>query len=249
MQLKEKFEHRPIILLVLGLGLAISYKLFKVYINQLVANDPSITGLIKYQTQQSGYTLFRALASIAGIIIVVKTYKNPREQFKFKQSKWPEFLGAMLVIYFLIKTIFYSGPIRIDSFYYLEAVFNFFTGFSEEFVFRGIIMISLIKLLKKDILAIIISASVFSIWHWDVFNGFWHFIDLGIMGLFFGYAFYAGCSLLNLSLFHFLWDQVYFGFVWGDLSRTTNIGYFITMQVFILTATYIIYKKMGKNPQ
>jgi membrane protease YdiL (CAAX protease family) len=106
-----------------------------------------------------------------------------------------------------------------------ELPINLFTGISEEFVFRGMIFIGLWKFLGRW-KALLISSFYFAIWHYDVTQDLLGLTAIFFAGCFFSLAFSSGASLLTLSIFHFVYDQIHFGLIW---TRNESIAYDVSI--------------------
>ena len=104
---------------------------------------------------------------------------------------------------------------------FLLYFFYIAVGFWEEFAFRGLIFTALCRILSFKP-ALITSSIYFSLWHFDVYTNSIAFIEAFLISSVFTTFYYLGVSLLSLSIIHFLWDQVHFGFFWHN-SHSSNL--------------------------
>jgi membrane protease YdiL (CAAX protease family) len=174
--------------------------------------------------------------SFVGLLIIKKYFKKFKQEFKIGNFNIFILNAVFLVAYFFSRYLLQNFKFYISSFK-LEIFFNFFTGTFEEIFFRGIILVGIAQYLKP-VPSILLSAFLFAIWHYDVVNYPFEYFHLFAWGVYAGFCYLYGSSLLSLSLFHFLWDQIYFGLDWGGVDKSLN--FFLINNIFFLTVFFII---------
>lgn len=225
--------------IVLSLGILILYKVFKWYLRSGVGLDP----YRDYLTFETYNTCFRAFGAIVCILFCYFVYKKREALYELINKKIISFLSFYIFLFILAKILFheYKG-INLKSFH-IELYFNIFTGLFEEFAFRGMLFSGLCYFLdfKKSA---IISSIIFSLWHYDVYNYIYPFIALFTTSLLFSFLFHYRASLLLLSFFHFLQDQIHFGVSWKTthLTYTPQSIYLITMNLVLIFALFYMHK-------
>lgn len=84
-------------------------------------------------------------------------------------------------------------------------ILTIFVSFTEEFIFRGLMINFLAsKNYKKDIiLAVLVSSILFSLWHFDKYFTFVSFIEFFVMGILFSLVFiFSKRNILGAGIFH-----------------------------------------------
>lgn len=111
----------------------------------------------------------------------------------------------------------------------------------EEWFFRGILQRDLSKLVRNDYLAIVITAMVFSLIHFDMAN----FVSRFILGLLLGLLFFYSKSLWVNIFVHFLNNLfavlLLFSVDEKELNEPTNIHWSITLLSALIFIAFILF--------
>lgn len=235
-------------LLILGIAGIILYKVWK----KVSMAFPLIETDNFYLYSQSLNTVYRILATVIGFIFIKKYFCDYKRELRLDRFL---LINALLVIplYFLSRYMLFSFGFKFNSFL-IEIPFNFFTGTFEEILFRAFIMIGLMRFMKP-IWAILLSSLLFSLWHYDVV-GYWpEYILIFLWGVYAGLSYLWGASLLSLCLFHFLWDQVFFGFSWEFPQGVSSEKLMaiealaeMVLLVLLITIGYFWHRKIKAMP-
>ena len=118
-------------------------------------------------------------------IVFPESMRALEEQLRFTQEKSEE----------IIKMFISQGSL-CSSLLIIAAL----AAISEELLFRSVIQKSLIKLFKNAHVAIIVTAIIFSAFHFDFFG----FFPRMILGIMLGYMFYLSGSIFPSMLMHFV---------------------------------------------
>ncbi len=225
-------KHAWIILLVSIVAL-LAYKLWKAYLRDGLSLDPT-DNYLQYETFS---TSFRILNSIIGVAISYWAFSGRSRLTGIGNRK----VFILLLIYVaaspLIRSFFFnSGTASLNQFL-TELPFNIFTGISEEFLFRGMMLAGL-WYLSNFWIASIFSSLFFSLWHLDVTNVPLDLINLFLASLVYCLGFQAGVSLFGLSIIHFTWDQIHYGFPWIWNVSNMYIYTFISLQIFFIIVIF-----------
>jgi membrane protease YdiL (CAAX protease family) len=226
-----KSKKHAVIGIIICLVTILIYKYFKYYMRNFYLSQEE-----SYLIKETAYTLFRAFSSIIGVMTCWWSYKSVK--FMVKKDKLPvwTFYTIFLVIYFILKILCYKFDFHSITTFAYEGFFNIFTGISEEYLFRGLLMAGLAYLMNVH-LAIFLSSFIFTIWHIDVVQSYYSLIDIMAFSYVFSYAYRKGHSLFSLSIFHFLIDQIHFGFSW-------KMGFFIydylLVALLVISTIYLV---------
>ena len=201
-----------------GILLIVIYKFWKITIHKYsylnsYGND--------YQFNQICLSFYRIVASIAGVFLISKYFKNNSFEFQLGNMRIL-FLNIFVFIpcLWLSRYFLFGLSFSINNFIF-EAIINFFVGSFEEIAFRGLILIGLSRLLSP-LKSILLSSLIFALWHYDVVPNSWEYIFIFLWGTYAALCIYRGASLLSLILFHYLWDLVMFG---CGFENVNNIPY------------------------
>ena len=242
---KYKNAEDCIKLLTIGMAGIVLYKIWK----KLSMALPLFGTDDLYIFSQSAFTIYRIFATILGLFLIKKYYSNYKKEFQFDNFLIFN-LFIVLPIYFFTRYLIFNFKFSINIFL-TEIPFNFFTGTFEEIFFRALIMIGLLKFMKP-IWAILTSALIFSLWHYDVILYWPDYFLIFLWGVYAGLCYQRGASLLSLSLFHFLWDQVFFGFYWEippgvSINKLVAVLAISEIILLILVMGLVFFKTKNNN--
>ncbi len=210
---------KNISVLIYGILLMATYKIWKyVVFNFFIQYQDEDT---HYYLTQACYTLYRIFATVVGMFIMIKYYQNFKMKF-FKDN----FKITAINLFLILPIFFFAHWLSFDVSFYLarflkEVFFNVFTGSFEEIVFRGLILVGLAQYFKP-MTSIFLSSLLFSLWHYDVINDPIAYVGLFFWSFYAGLCYLRGASLASLILFHFLWDQIFFGFNWSSTIELSD---------------------------
>jgi len=204
-------NHLVLIYGILGISL---YKVWKYIVSHFFIQDGSS---FTYYEEQIFFTLYRMIASLVGIFLLKKFFRTFKDEWFFGEKKY--YISNLFIIIPLWFLMHYQvNNFSFRPFHFTgELFFNFFTGTFEEIFFRGLILVGLSQYFAP-LKSTIIASALFSIWHYDVTHLAGDFINIFLFGVYAGLCYLNGASLFSLILFHFLWDQVVFGFGWKSIS-------------------------------
>jgi membrane protease YdiL (CAAX protease family) len=222
-----KSKRHAQILVGAGILLIIAFKFWKFYLRSYMGLDPSADYLL-YETLS---TIFRALNSIFGIALCVWGYAQFKTYSKGINRSAQLIFFVYPIAYFLIRYIF-NNLIGAPNFS-AELVFNVFTGISEEFLFRGMILAGLWQLIGFWPGAIL-SSTIFSAWHFDVGGDAFNYLSLFFASLVYSFGFASGVGLITLSMVHFIGDQIFYGLQWGSATSIAEKCVVILLDVAII---------------
>jgi membrane protease YdiL (CAAX protease family) len=233
--------------LLIGLTVVILYKFWKkLSLKFLSGNSDSL-----YIHSQMAYTFFRAAAAIFGITVLKKYYYNYKVELSLDKFLLFNFI-IILPAYFFIRLALFKFGFDQKAFS-TELPFNFFTGAFEEIFFRGLIFIGLAHYMKTY-WAMILSAILFSLWHFDVIFYWPEYIIIFCWGFYAAICFANGASLFSLTLFHFVWDQIFFGINWEFISdnsaaRAIELSAILQICLLIFGSIFVFFKfRQKKRP-
>ena len=172
-------------------------------------------------------------------IVFPESMRALEEQLRFTQEKSEE----------IIKMFISQGSL-CSSLLIIAAL----AAISEELLFRSVIQKSLIKLFKNAHVAIIVTAIIFSAFHFDFFG----FFPRMILGIMLGYMFYLSGSILPSMLMHFVNNAtivlIYYlstrGFIDIDVEKfgSTDNVLVIILSLIATVAIFIICNRLkSKN--
>lgn len=231
-ELKSR-KHAWIVLLV-SIAALLSYKLWKAYLRDGLSLDPT-DNYLEYETYS---TAFRALNSILAVAFSFWAFSKRSRLTGIGNRMVFIILLIYVATYPLLRLLFYSSDTPSLNQFLTELPFNIFTGISEEFLFRGMMLAGL-WYLSKFWIAAILSSLFFSFWHLDVTNVPLDLINLFFASMVYCLGFQAGVSLFVLSIIHFAWDQIHFGFPW--ISNGSNL-YMYTLILLQISFIVVIFK-------
>ena len=229
------------ILATAGLIIVLTYKLWKYFLRRGI--DP----IIDYYAYEAGATCFRVLGTLMGLFLIRWAYTKPRAQLKIG-NHLIGFVNILIIIplFFLFRSQYFVFALNTWHFG-IELFFNFFVGTFEELMFRGALFASLFYFLGVA-RAALLSSLIFSLWHLDVTTDVSSLFFMFLYGVFDCYCYYLGATLLSLSIFHFLWDQVRYGIQWQGYFESNEVTQM--MGLYSLVAVIIILlitKKLEKR--
>ena len=172
-------------------------------------------------------------------IVFPESMRALEEQLRFTQEKSEE----------IIKMFISQGSL-CSSLLIIAAL----AAISEELLFRSVIQKSLIKLFKNAHVAIIVTAIIFSAFHFDFFG----FFPRMILGIMLGYMFYLSGSIFPSMLMHFVNNAtivlIYYlstrGFIDIDVEKfgSTDNVLVIILSLIATVAIFIICNRLkSKN--
>ncbi len=208
---------------------------------------------------------FEVVMTIFAVVMAFK-YFSPKELGFTKINKkniiWLlliVFVGIILLFNVANFAITNSGNITFEQWkiFITAMIMTFLVGFSEELVYRGVVLATFLK--DSKVLALLVSAVIFSLLHAvNVLGGIDFLsmlVQLGLTflgGLFFGIVRLKVESIIPLILFHFTWDFVLFS---GQIFNTdvnediTTYMLIFEFAVAILFVPYFIYTEIKKKKQ
>jgi membrane protease YdiL (CAAX protease family) len=198
-------------MIVLSVIVICAHKAWRFYLRDVAGLDP-VADYWRYETLS---TLTRAIGALVAVPACWWGLADARRHFGPGALRPALVMALGIPAYLLLRTVF-SGPPEFEAVRFeRELLFNSCTGFFEEFAFRGLLFAGMYRFLGawKAVLA---SAMIFAIWHFDVSVRFDHLLFLVVTGVFYALAMQAGASLLVMSLAHFAWDQAVYGLRWQD---------------------------------
>lgn len=235
-----KSDHHARALIFSSICIVLIYKLWKFFLRAVLYVDP----VNDYYAWEFYSTLYRVFGVGLGIWLIRWGYTNYSDQFGVG-SRTLSAINILIIIplYFLFRTCYFDFSIQMQPFLY-EIFFNFFTGAFEELMFRGLLFASLVYFWGIA-RAAILSSFIFSIWHLDVTTQISSLIFIFIFGMFLSYCYHLGASLLSLSIFHFLWDQVRYGVSWVNSdSISENIDAYLCVLGGLALIALLQYTKI-----
>lgn len=230
-KLKEEANAKH--LLILGLIVIILYKVWKNFI--IGFHDSSSSLGVYYYFDQTGFSVYRALASALGLFLIQKNYVNFKAEFLIGHKKIALLNIFSLVLFLGLNLTFKGGFIFRISHFSKELFFNFLTGSFEEIIFRGILLVVFARYFRP-MKSIFISSLLFSLWHYDVVSSGFEYVIIFLWSCVTGLSYYVGASLLSLIIVHFLWDQIHFGFYWDTMP-----GLISSVYAFLLCLMSIVF--------
>lgn len=236
---KLSSNSKKISILGFGLIVVIIYKIWKHLVLGFSANHLEFSG---YYFEQIYFNVFRISASILGVVLIKKNYKDFKACWTIGNKKiFICNIFFIIPLYFISRYAMFDFSFKLINFS-LELFFNFFTGTFEEIFFRGIILVGISQYLKPG-KSILLTSVIFALWHYDVVFHPVYFLSIFIWSMFAGICFLNGASLLSLIIFHFLWDQVYFGFGWWEMSNISVFKIEFAPNMIILFFTILLFGK------
>ncbi|MBU3093306.1 CPBP family intramembrane metalloprotease [Clostridium sp. CM028] len=198
------------------------------------------------------------ISILIGQYFVIKKYNNGRVSFdfidmKFKQNSFKQlFIGigigtlmyfARVLILSVIKIVKFKG---IGFMFYptneiIVAIISAFVtcaivGFTEEILYRGIILKHLMQF-KGKVVALIISSLIFTIFHTQYYQQFHALFVVFIMGILLGYLYIITESLYLPIGLHFVVD--FYSFITGESNNFLLFDIKISNLVFSLYFDYV----------
>ncbi len=230
----DKLQHKGPQVLIYGFLLIAIYKVWKTAAYSWFIQ--SLESDIQYASFELAKTIYRIAATIAGVLILRKYFSQyKREIFKDNVKITCFSLLIILPLVFISRTWMFDFSFFPKSFI-RELFFNFFTGTFEEIAFRGLILVGLAQYLNP-LLSVFLSSVIFSLWHYDVIEHYSSYFFIFTWGFYAGLSYLRGNSLFSLIIFHFLWDQIFFGLNW-TLSPHYSQG-FVSFTECLIIAPFI----------
>jgi len=219
----------------MGVFFTLAYKGFKFYLRESIGLDPSED----YQLYEGLSTGFRFLNSCVGVGFCIWYFRTPRKLFAVDWNKLGLMAALFPLTFFILKLRFFGLPVFELRRFFLEIPINLFTGISEEFVFRGMILFGLMHYMGKW-KAIIFSSLYFMLWHYDVVQLPLPLFAIFLASVFFCVVFVKGASLLTLSIVHFLYDQIHYGLGWEGIQTPFYTALVCTLNIILIRLTIMI---------
>lgn len=208
--------------------------IYKVYKQVLDLSDED------FFLTQLAYTPYRIFSTISGLYICSRVYKEMNFLKLKKSSPTIIFFSSYLILDFLF---FYLGykSFSVDRFlFFMEVIINVFVGFSEEYMFRGLIFAGMYYIWGFRI-SILFSSLLFALWHIDIDTSLIYMINLFSFSVCFSLAYLYGISLTTLATIHYLHDLLIFGIDWKQPNLFGNVHFLILNIIFIIV--FILQKK------
>jgi membrane protease YdiL (CAAX protease family) len=222
---------------ILCIIIILTYKYYKFFIRQNFLPKGQ-----SYIVAETYYTFFRVFSSILGIAICSWAYKTVRPMFKREYKSYWLFFFFYLGSYFLLKFFGHDFATYSIKTFSWEVFFNLFTGISEEYLFRGLLLGGIAYFIGT-FKAAILSSFIFTIWHIDVTQDPLKLTSIFFFSLMFSQGYRAGYSLFGLAIIHFVIDQIHFGFKW-----TNEFEYFSYSVILLNIITIITIEKTKIRP-
>ncbi len=215
--------------------IALAYKGWKWYLRNKMGFDPS-QDYFTYEIYSTGFRYFGAFVCLASAYFLHASKDNLlKGQGKFIYVPLILFPIGYLVIQSQILGFSFSNLRFLQ-----ELPINLAVGFWEEGAFRALLFAGFCRYMKVP-WALIVSGVLFSAWHFDVYSNLWAFVEIFLISSCFTLIYVLGASVLQLSLMHFVWDQIHFGLVWGHGSQGHEM--LIYELVVLLVLSFIVYFK------
>lgn len=215
--------------------MALAYKGWKWYLRNKMGLDPSLDYLT-YEVYSTGFRYFGAFVCLVSAYFLHVSKDNLlKGQGMFFYLPLILFPIGYLVIKSQILDFSFSS-IRFLQ----ELPINLAVGFWEEGAFRALLFAGLCRHMKVSF-ALIVSGVLFSAWHFDVYSNLWAFVEIFLISSCYTLIYVLGASVLQLSLLHFVWDQIHFGLVWGHGTQGHVIHFYEL--VVLLVLSFIFYFK------
>jgi membrane protease YdiL (CAAX protease family) len=202
-----------------------------------------------------------ALAIMGAYLVFPKGLKQPFGEVSLSEYSrrlgvyWPSeawkhiVLGIILALCTLsglLASALLSGRYVLDwsTLSFSHTLFSVNPGVWEEFFFRGIIMLVLLKLVKSVRRAAAIQIVIFALSHIGDFE-FWSLVDVvsvGVIAIAFTYAAYKTRTLIAGMVFHFLHDTfIYFVQVPGAelTSLSENLVFYAILWIMVGVACWL----------
>jgi len=233
--------------IIIGIGMYISFHINGVF----------------YGTAEMVNTLWyiEIVLTILTIFITVKYFSWKEVGFvklQTKQMLW--FVPSIIVLGYMcflafslsIENGLSTEQIKLIS---LVGITTLFVGFSEELMFRGIVLHAFLKTHNKTV-AVIISSISFSLLHsvnmfggLDVYQMMMQLVLTLLFGLFFALILLRIKSIIPLMIFHWLWD---FSIIGGSvISPANEVANFASVnfiiEIVLVIALFIYLQVVKKN--
>ena len=229
---------KSIFAIVISLFAIVAYKLWKYFLREEWLLDPKLD----YVEYEAWSTMFRGINTVVGVAGAWWVLYGPRVQFRLTWGRASWVVLGYTISYVAIKAISSVGSFHLQGFLY-EVPVNLLTGLSEEFLFRGLLLVGVARVAGVRV-GFIVSAIVFTLFHFDSHATVVGFTHVALAGILYALAFWRGASLLMLSLLHFLWDQIHFGLRWESTHPAVN-----DLLVLAVTTAAIILVLKSKGAQ
>ena len=215
LHIRSAFHAKALVLA--GILMSVTYKIGKYLLWSEFKIDPTDD----YYEWQFYCTVYRILGAVFGFMLIRWAYSNFEREIKLgNPTLFTINLLLIIPLLFVLRAHYFDYTI-VPIHFYWELFFNSFTGLFEEAAFRGMLFAGLAYFTGIS-RAAFISSFIFSIWHLDTTTNINSLLIIFILGMFDSYSYYLGASLMSLSLFHFLWDQVVLGIDWNPISNISE---------------------------
>lgn len=232
-----KSNTRANLALFISILMFIGYKTWKWYLRNEGINPND--DYIKYEALSTLFRLFGGIVCIASAFIL---YSDRASLYKSKNRSL-FFLQFFFVLGFYILKIF-TVDATISSFrFQLELPINLTVGFFEEGLFRALLLAGLARYMKINT-AVVLSAVIFSLFHFDVIDGYNDYFRIFISGINFALLYILGASILELSLLHFAWDQIVYSITGNGNNDFIAVT---TYEILFLGILIFFYNKINKE--
>lgn len=219
----------------ISLFMALAYKGWKWYLRNKLGLSPT-QDYLTYEIFSTGFRYFGAFVCLFSAYILHARKDNLlKEQGKFIYIPLILFPLGCFALKSQIQEVSFSAIMFLQ-----ELPINLAVGFWEEGAFRALLFAGMCRYMKVP-WALIISGILFSAWHLDVYSNPWAFIEIFLISGSFTLFYVLGASILQLSLIHFIWDQIHFGLIWegGVQSNAIHLYEF----VFLILLSFTVYYK------
>lgn len=219
----------------ISIFMAVAYKIWKWYLRNKMGLDPSQD----YLTYEIFSTGFRYLGAFVCLLSAYFLHVSKDNLLK-GQGK---FIYVPLILfpmgYLLIKNQMLGFSFSSVRFLQ-ELPINLAVGFWEEGAFRALLFAGFCRYMRVP-WALILSGVLFSAWHFDVYSNIIAFVEIFLISSCITLIYVLGASVLQLSIMHFVWDQIHFGLIWGQ----GTYGHVIRIYelVVLLVLSLVIYSK------
>jgi membrane protease YdiL (CAAX protease family) len=224
--------------LLISLALIFFYKLWKIIVKEYLGVVPSED----YYLYEGLNTAYRYFGAILSVYLCAQWVIDKTLVFSKKIDRYSWLLILYLVIYFSYRAFFSIKPTSYEIFIF-EFIVNFSVGFFEEYAFRGLLLLSLIKFMGTPV-AIIISSVIFSIWHYDVYpKELFPYLLAFLFSVNMSLLVVLKRSLFQLAIFHFLFDQIYF----NTFGVPNKYELWLVLEVLLMVMIFLFKRNATKK--
>jgi len=236
--------------IIIGIGMYISF-----HINGISYGRAEMVNTLWY---------IEIVLSILTIFITIKYFSWKEVGFVKLQTKQMLWLAPSIIVLgymcFLAFSLSIENGLTTEQLKLISLVgiTTLFVGFSEELMFRGIVLNSFLKIQHNKTVAVIISSISFSLLHsvnmfggLSIYQMLMQLVLTLLFGLFFALILLRIKSIIPLMIFHWLWD---FSIIGGSVISPTNevanfasINFIIEIVVVIALFIYLQMVKKDDN--